>query len=287
MGTRGIAQVKAVTRPPAAKRSLGQHFLTDRRVVARILEAAELTPDDIVVEVGPGRGILTSALAERAGSVVAVEFDDALAERLAESLEGHGNVRVVPADARDVDIDSLVAPESPYKVVANLPYYAATPIIRRFLEAQHKPALMVVMVQREVAREMAARPGKMGLLSVATQLYGSPRIVASVPPRAFRPTPKVTSAVVRIDVYTRPALDLDSVQGFFQVVRAGFAAPRKQLHNSLSLGLELPPDEIEAMLSKAHIDPKRRAQTLGLQEWGTLYEVTRSSLHTASAPRSS
>ena len=277
MGTCGIAQVKAVTRPSAAKRSLGQHFLVDRRVVARILEAAGLVPNDVVVEVGPGKGILTRALAERAGSVVAVELDDALAARLAESLEGHGNVRVVPGDARDVEIESLVAPESPYKVVANLPYYAATPIIRRFLEAQHKPALMVVMVQREVAREMAARPGKMGMLSVATQLYGSPRIVASVPPRAFRPTPKVTSAVVRIDVYPRPAVDLDSIEGFFRVVRAGFAAPRKQLRNSLSIGLELPPDEIEAMLSKAGIDPKRRAQTLGLQEWGMLYEVAETS----------
>ena len=169
----------------------------------------------------------------------------------------------------------MVAPDIAYKLIANLPYYAAQPIIRRFLEAAHKPTLMVVMVQREVARTMTASPGDMSLLSVATQLYGKPRIVASVPPRAFRPAPKVTSAIVRIDVLPEPALPLDSINTFFTLARAGFSAPRKQVHNCLQQGLSVTRDEAEAMLSDAGIDPKRRPQTLSLDDWGSLYAAWR------------
>jgi len=257
------------------KKSLGQNFLVDRRVLGRIIEAAELSSDDVVVEVGPGRGFLTSALAERAGRVVAVEVDRDLAEGLRERFAERSNVTVVTADAREVAIDSLAAREAPYKVVANLPYYAASPIIRRFLEARRRPRLMVVMVQREVAEEMVAQPGNMGLVSVATQLYGKPRTVASVPPRAFRPAPKVTSAVVRIDVYPQPALPLDSEERFFRLVRAGFSARRKQLHNSLRRGLDISPEATGAMLARAGIDSTRRAQTLSLAEWGELYKESR------------
>jgi 16S rRNA (adenine1518-N6/adenine1519-N6)-dimethyltransferase len=262
-------------RLPAARKALGQHFLVDARARGRIVAAAELSPDDVVVEIGPGRGALTRALADRAGTLVAVELDDSLAQRLAEQYSGCPSVTVVAGDARELDIASLVPEGAAYKVVGNLPYYAASPIIRRFLEADRKPTLMVVMVQREVAQGMTAEPGKMGLLSVATQLYGSPRIVAHVPPRAFRPPPKVTSSVVRIDVYPRPALSLDSVQDFFRLVRAGFSAPRKQIHNSLGHGLELPPEAVRAMLARAGIDPVRRPQTLAVQDWGRLYEARR------------
>ena len=262
-------------RPVPAKKSLGQNFLVDRRVLQRIIQAAELSEDDVVLEVGPGRGFLTRALAKSAGQVVAVELDDALAHRLADAFRDQPSVTVIAADARELDIGSVVEEWSAYKVVANLPYYAASPIIRRFLEASRKPELMVVMVQREVAQEMAARPGKMGVLSVATQLYGASRIVCHVPPRAFRPAPKVTSAVVRIDVYPRPAVQFDSAASFFRLVRAGFSAPRKQLRNSLSHGLDISPGEAQAMLAETGIDPTRRAQTLNLQEWGALYQSTR------------
>ena len=241
----------------------------------RIVDAAELSPDDVVLEVGPGRGFLTRALAERVGQVVAVEIDDTLARRLEEELGPRASVTMVVADARTADIDSLVPPDKAYKLVANLPYFAASPIVRRFLEAAHKPTMMVIMVQREVAQEMAAPPGKMGLLSVATQLYGRPRIVAYVQPRAFRPPPKVTSAIVRIDVYDRPAVPFDSEHGFFRVVKAGFSAPRKQLRNSLSHGLEASPETAASMLRRAGVDPKRRAQTLSLPEWGSLYREYR------------
>ena len=256
---------------PKAKKSLGQNFLADGRVVERIIRAAEITADDLVLEIGPGRGVLTRRLAERAGRVVAVELDDALADSLMSEFEGSPNVSIVHADAREAAIDELVPADVPYKLVANLPYYAASPIIRRFLEADHKPKLMVVMVQREVAKSMCAEPGKMSILSVATQLYGSPRVVMSVPPRAFRPSPKVTSAVVRIDVYDSPCLDIDSEERFFDLVRAGFSAPRKQVHNCLQQGLDISREQAEALLEAARVDPRRRPQTLSLDEWGGLY----------------
>ena len=258
--------------PPRAKKSLAQHFLVDRRVLGRIVKAAEVSPSDLVVEVGPGRGSLTRELAKRAGRLVAVELDEALSERLSEEFAGQPNVRVVAADAREVDLDTLTPPGSRYKVVANLPYYAASPIVRRFLEAERHPEMMVVMLQRQVAENMAARPGKMGLLSVAIQVYGKARIVCNVPPKAFRPAPRVGSAVVRIDVYPRPAVDFDSADRFFDLVRAGFSAPRKQIHNCLRRGLDISPEAVAAMLEGVAVDPKRRAETLSLEEWGGLYQ---------------
>ena len=263
-----------------AKKSLAQNFLTDRRIVSRIIAAADIAPDDNVLEIGPGRGILTRPLADRAASLTAVELDDALAAALTTEFAEHSHVNIVHADARQVDIASLMTDGARYKLIANLPYYASQPIIRRFLEAERQPTMMVVMVQREVARNMTAAPGDMSLLSVATQLYGKPRIIGSVPPRAFRPAPKVTSAIVRIDVYSRLALDLDSVDAFFTLVRAGFSAPRKQIHNCLQNGLTqngltITRVDAEDVLQYANIDPKRRPQTLSLDEWGDLYAAWR------------
>lgn len=258
-----------------AKKSLGQNFLVDRRIVSRIIAAADLSSGDTVLEIGPGRGILTRPLAERTATLTAIELDDDLAATLTTEFAEQSHVRIVHADAREIEIASLVPRDSPYKLIANLPYYAAQPIIRRFLEAEHKPSVMVVMVQREVARNMTAAPGEMSLLSVATQFYGKPRIVASVQPRAFRPAPKVTSAVVRIDVHSQPALALESVDAFFTLVRAGFSAPRKQIHNCLQQGLSIPRIESESVLLAADIDPRRRPQTLSLDDWGNLYAAWR------------
>lgn len=262
------------TPPRRARKSLGQNFLVDGGVRSRIASAADLSPEDTVVEVGPGRGFLTRSLAEHAGSVVAVELDEALATGLDD--KGLPGVHVICADAREAPAESLVDGGTAYKLVANLPYYAASPIIRRFLEADHKPTLMVVMVQREVAQTMTARQGKMGLLSVATQVYGRPRVVCHVPPRAFRPAPKVWSSVVRIDVYDAPVVPFGSPEGFFEVVRAGFRAPRKQIRNSLANGLGIAGAESEPVLVEAGIDPSRRPQTLSVAEWGRLYDAWRS-----------
>ena len=237
------------------------------------MEAAEISPEDTVVEVGPGRGALTRELVARAGRVIALELDPHLAASLPLQVHSPSNLTVVVADARKVELTPLLGGEVSYKVVANLPYYAANPIIRRFLETTPKPSLMVVMVQREVARRMTALPGQMGLLSVAVQLYSVPQSVCTVPPRAFVPPPKVTSTVLRMDLLSRPAVDVQDVDGFFTVVRAGFSAPRKQLRNSLSQGLGITGRQAEKLSLISDIDPSRRPATLSLQEWERLYRA--------------
>ena len=262
-------------RRPRARKSLGQHFLISKRVLRRIIAAADLDSADTVIEIGPGRGILTAELAASARRVVAVEVDERLVGDLRERFRDAANVELVQADAREIDTRTLIPPGAPYKVVANLPYYAASPIVRRFLGADHKPYLMVVMLQREVARNMTAAPGDMTVLSVAVQLYGKPKIISSVPARAFRPAPKVTSAVLRIDVYAQPAVEVDSPERFIQLVKAGFSARRKQLRNSLQQGLSLARGRSEELLAEAGVDPQRRPQTLSLAEWARLYQASR------------
>jgi len=255
-------------------RRLGQHFLKDPSVAARIVAAAEPSPDDTVVEIGPGRGALTRRLSDAVGRLVLLEIDAGLASRLRCEYAGDTRVQVVEGDARLLDPAGMPAlSQRPYKAIGNLPYYAATPIVRLYLESTSPPVIMVVMVQREVAREMTAEPGKMGLLSVAVQLYAGARAVCTVPPRAFSPPPKVHSTVVRLDVRDRPVLALDSVDDFFTVARAGFSAPRKQLRNSLANGLRVPASDSATLLSDAGIDGTRRPATLSLREWGDLYQA--------------
>ncbi len=254
---------------------MGQHFLVDDRVLESIVSAAELTPSDIVVEVGPGLGILTRELARRAGGVIAVELDTKLASALEQALASLANVTIVNADILECDPEALITKakgdvEPEYKVVANLPYYIATAVVRHFLETRLKPRLMVVTVQKEVAQAIVAQPGDMSLLSVSVQFYGKPSIVDYVPPRSFYPAPKVDSAIVRIEVYDRPAVGVGDVAWFFEVVRSGFAAPRKQLHNSLAQGLKILPAEAAALLERVGISQKRRAETLRLDEWALL-----------------
>ena len=233
------------------------------------MEAAGVSPEDTVVEVGPGRGILTRELVKLARRVVAVEIDEALAAGLASRTGNPPNLEVLTADARTAPLDFA----SPYKMVANLPFYAANPIVRRFLEADRQPTLMVVMVQKEVAQSMTASLRRMTMLSVAVQFYGSPRMVCSVPPRAFRPPPKVHSAVVSIDVTPDARKRVDDESRFFQLVRAGFAAPRKQLRNSLAQGLGVSGAAASELLQRAVLDPRRRPGTLTVDEWISLYKA--------------
>ena len=256
-----------------ARKSLGQHFLSDSRTAGRIIDAADLSPDDLVVEIGPGRGVLTRRLVDRVKRVVAIELDGELAAALPSRLGSPANLTCIQADARDVDLAELIAPEICYKVVANLPYYAANPIVRRLLETQPKPDVLVVMVQQEVARNMVAQPGDMRILSVATQFYAKAKMVCTVPPKYFRPSPKVTSAVVRLDVLSEPAVQVASDEEFFQVVRAGFAAPRKQIRNSLSQGLGIETAVASQILGRAGIDATRRPQTLDIPEWASIYRA--------------
>ncbi len=253
-----------------ARKRLGQHFLIDNEVLQQILSAAELTTDDIVIEIGPGLGILTRELIRRAKRVIAVELDDKLADFLRQEMTSFPNVQVINGDILKIDPSDLVPEPERYKVVANLPYYITSPVLRHFLEASARPGLMVVMVQKEVAEAIAAGPGKRSLLSISVQFYGHPTIMSVVPAESFYPAPEVDSAILLIGLYPEPAVAVDDVDSFFKTVRAGFASPRKQLVNSLSYGLGLPKADIINVLEKANISLQRRAETLTLEEWAQL-----------------
>jgi 16S rRNA (adenine1518-N6/adenine1519-N6)-dimethyltransferase len=268
-------QVKRLLRQSGlrARKSLGQHFLADTSVLQPIVEAAELCQADTVIEVGPGLGILTAELVKRAGNVVAVELDTRLASLLKRRLASLTNLRVINADILKVSLSELLEGTSHYKVVANLPYYITSPVLRYFVEASPKPSLMVVMVQKEVGEAIVAGPGEMSLLAVSLQAYSEPRIISHVPAQCFYPQPKVDSVILRFDLLPEPAVKVADMDGFFDLVRAGFSSPRKQLHNSLAHSLGMEPAEITLLLEGANIDSKRRAETLSLEEWAKLYEI--------------
>jgi len=262
-----------------AKKGLGQHFLIDEEVLGLILSTAQLTRQDVVLEVGPGLGVLTRELAKRAGWVVAIELDDKLADILKQSLSSFKNITIINEDVLRVEPAALLReakvekPSESYKVVANLPYYITSPVLRHFLEAKVKPQLMVVMVQKELAEEIVAKPGRMSLLSVSVQLYGEPTIAGYVPAQSFYPAPEVDSALLKVVPYSRPPVDISDMEGFFALVRAGFSAARKQLANSLAQGLGISKAEVLSLLEKAKIVPQRRAETLSLEEWARLWRV--------------
>jgi 16S rRNA (adenine1518-N6/adenine1519-N6)-dimethyltransferase len=254
-----------------AKKGLGQHFLVDCSVLEKILSAAELAPSDTVIEVGPGLGILTEELVKKATKVIAIEVDSKLASSLRKKLSKFANLTVINADILQLNPKDLIDRKRNYKVVANLPYYIAAPIMRHFLEASLKPSLMVVMVQKEVGQSIVAAPGNMSILGISVQLYGKPTIVDYVSAQSFYPEPKVDSAIVRIEVYPKPPVNVKDIAGFFEIVKAGFSAPRKQIRNSLALGLQLPLAEIVALLEQAGIAPQRRPETISLEEWASLH----------------
>jgi 16S rRNA (adenine1518-N6/adenine1519-N6)-dimethyltransferase len=266
-------------------KKLGQHFLVDGAYAARTVRALRVTGEDNVVEIGPGRGVLTHLLVQaRPKSLTLVELDGALAQLLRERFAGQQWISVTEDDARTVSPDQLLAGATGrYKVIGNLPYYAASPIIRNLLESSRPPSLLVVMVQREVAAGMAAQAGKMSLLSVGVQLFADAEVLFDVPPSAFRPPPKVTSSVVRLTVLPAPRLQLDATASFFELVRAGFRAPRKQIRNSLAHGLGVEAPKASEMLDRAEIEATRRPETLSLDEWGQLYRAWRAA---AAAPGS-
>jgi 16S rRNA (adenine1518-N6/adenine1519-N6)-dimethyltransferase len=267
-----------------ARKSLGQHFLVDPEVLKIIATAAELTAEDIVMEVGSGLGVLTKELAKQAGFVVAVELDNRLASLLKQEFATSKNVAVINEDILKVNPATLVKKQktslefskgisTTYKVVANLPYYITSAVLRHFLEDSLKPRLMVVMIQKEVAKAIVAKPGYMSLLSVSIQFYGKPEIVSYVPAKSFYPVPEVDSAILRVSVYPQPIVAVNDIVDFFALVRAGFCAPRKQLANSLTQGLGLSKPEALSLLEKAKIINNRRAETLSIEEWQRLWTI--------------
>jgi len=272
-----LAQTKRLLRQfdLKARKGLGQHFLIDGEVLRLIASAAEITPADVVVEVGSGLGVLTKELAGQAGRVIAIELDNKLAALLKQTLASFNNVTIINEDVLKLEPEDLLKGQAAtgYKVVANLPYYIASPVLRHFLEARAKPQTMIVMVQKEVAEAIVAKAGDMSLLSVSVQFYGEPRIISHVPAQCFYPAPKVDSALLRIDLYPQPAVAVTDESSFFDLVRAGFAAPRKQMVNSLAQGLGRAKTEILPLLERADIASQRRAETLTLEEWARLWRI--------------
>ncbi len=261
----------------------GQHFLTDPRILETIADAAEVQATDTILEIGPGWGHLTRVLARRARQVVSVEIDASLARQLCADFANVSNVMIVQGNFLDAaPIEWLgksitgagISPAPvaiPFKVVANLPYYITSAILRHILEAAVKPKVIVVMVQREVAQRLVAQPPAMNLLAVSVQCFAQPRIIRTIKAGAFYPPPKVDSAIVRMDVLTKPRLASNETARFFEVVHAGFGTRRKQLRNALANGLGGSPPMITQALERIGIDPTRRAETLTLDEWIALY----------------
>jgi len=267
-----------------ARKGLGQHFLIDEEVLKLIISAAGLTSTDVIMEIGPGLGVLTKELAGQGGWVITIELDSKLAALLEQTLASFNNVTIINEDILQIDPEALLQEQrarfpagiiSPfsYKVVANLPYYITSPVLRHFLEASLKPQIMVVMVQKEVAEAIVAKPGQMSMLSIGVQFYGEPAIISYVPAQCFYPVPEVDSAILKIKLYAQPPVEVTDRKSFFELARAGFSAPRKQIGNSLAQGLELSKAECLSLLGKASIVPQRRAETLTLGEWAKLWQV--------------
>lgn len=255
-----------------AATSLGQRFLVDRGVLRDIVEAAELSAEDDVLEVGPGPGVLTAQLAERVRSVTAVEIDERMIAVLRDTLSGYQNVTLIRADALEVDLFAL-AERRPTRIVANVPYQITTPLLERFIGDDRRPPLIVVLVQEEVARRMVAtaRSAKeRGYLSVFVQSFADAKIVRRVSARAFRPAPRVGSAVVALRTHPRPAFAPLERHAFLRFVSDVFRHRRKQLRGALGHEAGVAPDQAEAALRACGIDPKRRAEELTLAEWVAL-----------------
>jgi len=252
---------------PHAKKSLGQHWLYDQASLQAMCTAADVQARDVILEIGPGLGTLTELLVKQAGQVIAVEFDEKLAAGLPEKIQA-GNLSVIQQDILDFDFSSLPAG---YKIVANIPYYLTSHLIRVISETPNPPQSAVILVQKEVARRVAARPGDMSLLSVTAQFYWRVSVALEVSARLFTPPPKVDSQILVLERLTPPQFPDVGTKDFFRIVKAGFSQRRKTLLNSLSGGLNHSRDEVQAICSAASIDPKRRAQTLSLDEWHALY----------------
>lgn len=248
------------------KKSLGQHWLKDREILATIADAGEIEATDTVLEIGPGLGTLTSELLKRAKKVVAVEIDGDLARKLPGQFPGK-NLEVINQDILEFDLTQL--PEN-YIVVANVPYYITSKIVRHLMTSQNKPSRTVLLIQKEVAERIAAGPGDMSILTVSTQIYAEAELDILVPAEFFTPPPKVDSQVVVLHTRDEPLVQPEDEKAFFRMMKAGFSAKRKKLRSSLSGGLAISKPEAEALLVKAGIDPNARAEDLELTAWAQL-----------------
>lgn len=254
-------------------RSKGQNFLINEEVYDAVVVAAELRPDDLVLEVGPGLGFLTAKLAQKAGKVVAVELDDKLAAYLKTAIKTQnlGNVEIINRDILSLSLN--LASETKYKIVANLPYNISSKFLRKFLTTDHRPDLLVLLLQKEVAERIVAKPGEMSLLALSVQFYAEAEIVREVPSKDFYPAPEVQSAVIKIK--TRPKhVHFSQIEEkkFFQLAKFGFSAKRKMLKNNLSGGFHISTAEAQEKIENIGLAGKIRAEDLSVAEWLELYK---------------
>lgn len=254
-------------------KKLGQNFLVDAAMVQDIVTAAAVSPADTVLEIGPGIGTLTQGLAETGARIVAVELDRRLIEVMEKTLSGYSNIRIVQGDILKLDISREIM-ASPFKVVANLPYYITTPIVMGLLEQRLPIEVLVTMVQKEVAERMVASTGgkDYGALSVAVQYYTEPTIMFAVPPSSFIPSPAVESAVIRCVVRREPPVSVQDEKRFFRTVRAAFSQRRKTLANTLKAA-GIPAESVKDILAEAGIDGMRRGETLTLDEFAAVADA--------------
>lgn len=250
-----------------ANKGLGQHFLIDKHSVEAIIKAAQISSQDTVLEVGPGLGVMTDELAKAKAQIVAVETDHNLVELLRRRLPD--NVRVEEADIMQFNLVNLPAD---YKVVANVPYYITSPIIRLLMESKNPPAQSVLLIQKEVAERIAAKPGDMSILALSVQYYATVELVAEVPRDRFYPAPNVDSMVIKLVRQPQPAFAADTAK-LFRLIKAGFGEKRKQLRNSLSGGLQISSERAAGIIAAAALSPTARAQELSLADWQRLYTV--------------
>ena len=266
-------------------KGLGQNFLIDKEVVKKFIESAELKPNDVVLEIGPGLGVLTQELAKKAGRVIAVEKDPSMVKVLKELLGSRAvakggeedlssspcwnvkNVRIVKDDILKINPKYYIIPNTKYKIVANLPFYLTVPVIRKFLESNYQPRGMILIVQKEVGQRICAKPPDMNLLAVSVQIYAKPEIVSYISKNSFWPKPKVDSAIIRIVPLINADRKLINADLFFKIVRAGFSQPRKQLFNNLSKTLKFNKEKTKSWLLKNKIQPIQRAETLKVCDW--------------------
>lgn len=252
-----------------ADKRLGQNFLEDPYALEKIINAAEIHPTDTVLEIGPGLGSLTRYLAAASQRVIAVELDEKLFSPLEAVIAPYHNIQLVHGDILQLELKEFIEQQG-YLVVANIPYYITSAVIRHLLESNPKPRRIVLTIQKEVAERICARPGDMSLLALSVQVYGRPLIATHIPAAAFFPAPKVDSSVLVVDIYPKPVISTDELDTFFLLIKAGFSQKRKKLRNSLAAGMHQSPAETEKLLRAADIDPQRRAETLSLEEWEKL-----------------
>ena len=244
-----------------------QHFLVDRESLDAIVTVADLSPDDTVLEIGTGVGTLTAELTSRVGRVVAVELDKDLAEIVERAK--YPNLELHQQDFRYFDLSIL---PSDYKVVANLPYGITSLVLQKILDTDHRPRSMTLLVQKEVAERICTEPGQMSILALSVQYYGSPHIIRQVPAESFYPAPRVDSAVLHIEVFDQPVVDV-AAKDLFRLIKIGFSARRKMLKNNLVGGMQLTPEQVETVFAEANIAATARAQELSLQDWARLHQA--------------